>query len=279
MALKSYLQSALNPRKVPGLESWWDAADAASVTLDAGRVSQLADKSGNGRHLTNTTSGSTQPSYITAGRNGLNVARFAAASVQRLSVPSSTATYKFLHDGTPCYWIAVSSYGDSSNPNATLILFATNSTASAQVGFWYAFEDTTADGGNNGISYQVSRGVTASLAAAAYNGVAYPAAMKNIITPQTLTVQECLLDASNATASNRAGFIINGGSSINTNTFTNAVSASNAAGNLTVGATAANALPMTGDVCELMFFSQQPTPAARDLIRRYLGSKWGVTVA
>jgi hypothetical protein len=35
---------------------------------------------------------------------------------------------------------------------------------------------------------------------------------------------------------------------------------------------------MEGDICELMFFNQLPTSAARDLIRRYLGAKWGVTV-
>jgi hypothetical protein len=36
---------------------------------------------------------------------------------------------------------------------------------------------------------------------------------------------------------------------------------------------------MEGDLCELMIFSQQPTAAARDLIRRYLASKWGVALA
>jgi hypothetical protein len=36
---------------------------------------------------------------------------------------------------------------------------------------------------------------------------------------------------------------------------------------------------LTGDICELLMFSQIPTAAARDLIRRYLGAKWGVTVA
>jgi hypothetical protein len=36
---------------------------------------------------------------------------------------------------------------------------------------------------------------------------------------------------------------------------------------------------MQGEIYELMLFNQQPTAAARDLVRRYLGAKWGVTVA
>ena len=273
MALRSYLHGTFDPRRIPGLAAWYDAADSASVTLDAGRVSQWSDKSGNARHATNTTSGSTQPSYTTAGRNGLNVLTFAAASVQRLSVPSSTATFKFLHDGTPCWWIAVNTYGASSNPNAIYVLFATNSAASSQVGMYYGFEDRTGVA-NNGINYGILRGSVGSFAAA-YNG---EAAYQNIITPQTVTVQEALMDVGNATAANRFALRINGGSSLAANQYSAAASTANSTGNLTLGATSANTVPLQGDLCELMFFSQQPTAAARDLIRRYLGNKWGVTV-
>lgn len=277
MALRSYLHSTFDPRRIPGLAAWYDAADSASVTLDSGRVSQWSDKSGNARHATNTTSGSTQPSYTTAGRNGLNVLSFAAASVQRLSVPSSTATFKFLHDGTQCWWIAVSTYGASSNPNAFYILFATNSSASAQVGMYYGFDDRTGVG-DNGINAAVLRGVGGSYVVAADNGSTIKTEYQNIITPQTVTVQEALMDVGNATAANRFALRINGGSALAANQYSAAASTANSTGNLTLGATSANTVPLQGDFCELMLFSQQPTAAARDLIRRYLGSKWGVTV-
>jgi len=278
MALRSYIHSTFDPRRIPGLHSWWDAADAASVTLDSGRVSQLSDKSGNGRHLTNTTSGSTQPSYVTGGRNGLNVARFAAASVQRLSVPSSTATYRFLHNGTQCYWIAVSSYGASSNPATLNTLFGTMSPSTSNVGWWYAFEDRSGIG-NNAINYNVGNGGGIENVAFANNGSVVASSLQNIITPQTVTIQEALMDVSNATVTNRVTFRINGDSSIAFNSAAGSASTANATGSLTVGATSSNTLPMTGDVCELMLFDQQPTAAARDLIRRYLGAKWGVTLA
>jgi hypothetical protein len=53
------------------LVSWHDASDAATVTQAAGAVSQLSDKSGNGRHMVQAT-GSLQGAYTAAAQNGLN---------------------------------------------------------------------------------------------------------------------------------------------------------------------------------------------------------------
>jgi hypothetical protein len=50
---------------------WSDPSDAASVTLGGSNVSQLNDKSTNGRHLTQGTAGA-RPTYTSAGINGLN---------------------------------------------------------------------------------------------------------------------------------------------------------------------------------------------------------------
>jgi hypothetical protein len=71
---------------------------------------------------------------------------------------------------------------------------------------------------------------------------------------------------------------IDGGAEIAANNKTNAASTSNATFSLQLGANGNNGNPLTGDICELLMFSQIPTAAARDLIRRYLGAKWGVTV-
>jgi hypothetical protein len=276
MALRSYIHTSFDPRRIPGLHSWWDAADSASVTLDSGRVSQLSDKSGNARHLTNTTSGSTQPSYVTAGRNGLNVARFAAASVQRLSVPSSTATYKFLHDGTPLWWISANTFGTVSDPATIYALFANQTGTSSQVGTTFFFDDRSGVG-NNAANYGVFTGSGASVNTV--SGSSIIASYQNILTPNSILVSEALVDAGNATASSRLLLRVNGGSGISANTSTASPSTASAFGNFTVGSTSDFNGPLQGDICELMFFSQQPTAAARDLIRRYLGAKWGVAVA
>jgi hypothetical protein len=285
VALRSYLhETRFDPRRIPGLESWWDAADAASVTLDSGRVSQLADKSGKSRHAANTTSGSTQPSYVTGARNGLNVARFAAASVQRLTVASSTAAYNFLHDGTDSWIAAVSVYGTSSNPNAVYSLFGNNGQSSANVGSSFYYDDrviSTTFAANNAIQSLVTVGggninairllnATSSAPLSSYDSIA---------TPQSILVQEAVIDANNATASQRFRLRINGGSEIAANEVSGSPVSSNATFNCQIGANGNTGGTLEGDICEILIYSQIPTAAARDLIRRYLGAKWGVTVA
>ena len=68
---------------------WLDAADASTVTTVSGNVSQWDDKSGNGRHATQSTS-ARRPAYTSAGQNGLNVITFTAANTHWLALPNST---------------------------------------------------------------------------------------------------------------------------------------------------------------------------------------------
>ena len=284
MALPLFVAShRFDPRSIPGLESWWDAADAASVTLDSGRVSQLADKSGKGRHAANTTSGSTQPSYVTAGRNGLNVVRFAAASVQRLTVASSTGSYNFLHNGTASWIAGVSVYGTNSNPNAAYSLFGNNGQSSANIGSLFYYDDRLypSSTGNNALLTQVTTiGFgTNPIRLLNSDSTAPLSAYNNIATPQSMIVQEAVWDAGNATPSQRLRLRLNGGSEIAANESAGTPTTSNATFNFQLGANGASGSTLEGDICELLLFSQIPTAAARDLIRRYLGQKWGVTVA
>lgn len=279
MALPLFVAShRFDPRSIPGLAAWYDAADAASITLDSGRVSQWSDKSGNARHATNATSGSTQPSYTTAGRNGLNVLTFAAASVQRLTV-AGTSTFNFLHDGVAdSWWICVSKYATSANPNAVYTLFSNLNASFAGPGALFAWENRTGIG---------TAGVNASIANATTNvantlnagNSAVLSSYNNILAAQSFFVQEAIHSPANATVADRFRLRVNGGSEIAANAKTGTASTSNAASVMLFGAVAGNAIPLQGDVCEMMFFNQLPTSEARDLIRRYLGAKWGVTVA
>jgi hypothetical protein len=191
--------------------------------------------------------------------------------VQRLTVASSTGAYNFFHNGTDSYFAAVSVYGTSSNPDTALGLWGNNAGSTSTIGSIYFFDDQSVVSRNNGIGFLTSNGV----------GGQPPTNFLslNIVTPQTTLVQEALIDANNATGLNRFRLRLNGGSEITQSTVTFTPTASNATHSMQVGAIGNNVMPMDGDICELMFFSQQPTDAARDLIRRYLGAKWGVTVA
>src|SRR5207253_147257 len=66
---------AFTPTDIAGCQAWYDPSDLASITSSGGAVSQLNDKSGNARHLTQAT-GSLQPITGTRTQNGLNVIDF-----------------------------------------------------------------------------------------------------------------------------------------------------------------------------------------------------------
>lgn len=65
--------TVFNPLSIAGLEGWWDAADASTVTIATG-VSEWRDKSGNDRHASQGT-GNNQPDY-TGTLNGRSVITF-----------------------------------------------------------------------------------------------------------------------------------------------------------------------------------------------------------
>lgn len=67
------------------LLSWYDVSDPSAVTVSAGKVSSLLDKSGNGRHATQSTSGQ-QPVYTANAQNGLPTMDFTAGNSTVLTI-------------------------------------------------------------------------------------------------------------------------------------------------------------------------------------------------
>ena len=142
---------------------------------------------------------------------------------------------------------------------------------------YYAFEDSAANGGNNGID--ISVGNNSSYACGAYIASGYSASTKNIITPQTATIQEMSMDVSNATAANRAILRINGGSNITFNTYSATPTSAASQTDFTIGALSSGALALQGELYEMRFFNRQPSAAECDYHRRDMGAKWGIDVA
>lgn len=91
------------PIAIAGLYSWWDFADAGTMTLNGGNISQIADKSGNGRHMTQGTAAA-QPALIPNGRFSRSLARFGGS---QWLLGASAADWKFLHYGTDKYAVFV----------------------------------------------------------------------------------------------------------------------------------------------------------------------------
>ena len=61
--------TGFNPKSISGLAAWYDASNAASITLNGSTVSQWSDLSGNGRHQSQG-SASLQPNYSATNANG-----------------------------------------------------------------------------------------------------------------------------------------------------------------------------------------------------------------
>jgi hypothetical protein len=75
--LRPRAASGFDPRRIAGIEAWWDFSDTSTLTIDTG-ISAVADKSGNGRTASQTT-GANQPLSVANQLNGLAVADFAVS--------------------------------------------------------------------------------------------------------------------------------------------------------------------------------------------------------
>lgn len=71
----SIIGGVMHPSTPGNLIHWIDFADSSSITTVSGLISQANDKSGNGYHLAQGTSGN-RPGYTAAGLNGRNIATF-----------------------------------------------------------------------------------------------------------------------------------------------------------------------------------------------------------
>ena len=117
-----------SPTTIPGLQLWLDASDAStlydatsggSLVAADGGVARWEDKSGNARHATQGTSGS-RPLRKTAVQGGRDVLRFDGSN-DSLSIPSSTATFNFMHNGDNTLFIVYRA-GTTANPNTLYLL-------------------------------------------------------------------------------------------------------------------------------------------------------------
>jgi len=61
--------SGFNPKSIAGLSLWLDASDASTITLNGATVSEWRDKSGNARHLSEATANN-QPTMSTLNGRG-----------------------------------------------------------------------------------------------------------------------------------------------------------------------------------------------------------------
>ena len=244
---------------------WLDAADLSTISTGTG-VSELRDKSGNGRHVTQGTGG-TQPTPTQGGLNGRNVLSFNGS--QYLTSPAAASTWNFLHTTNGSSIFAVWKAGNSSDPNAIYGLLGTSAVATANHGLGLFFDDRSSASRNEKVVAQITRGTGGVTTAANLSAdLAHP--------PNTPVILSHIGDPGNATAANRSIIRVNNGAAIQLNTDTNAASSSNASFALQIGACGNNVFPLTGYIAEIVVLASVASAQVRQQIEGYLAWKWGL---
>jgi hypothetical protein len=237
------LASGFNPRQIAGLADWWDAADSSTVTLNGTTVSSWANK-GTGPALAQGIAGA-QPTYTTAGVNGRNVLTFDGGDVLAATATYSTLTTTVLavvRENSAVGFSGIFSFHASTgsdNGNANAVLLETSGND-----FFLRLERNLPRADYSGAGLLPLSVVSAS---GSSSGLVL---RTNGVTRQNQT--------GNTTGGTSTGILIGG------RFLSGAVSASFRA-NMTL--------------CEMLHYTAALSDADIARIERYLGQKWGITVA
>lgn len=147
------------------LTVWYDASDSSTVTLSSGKVSQINDKSGNGRNATQSTAGN-QPVIASAVQNSRDALKFYDdATADWLTVPSTGVTaqpytifsaVRFGATGSEVLFMNSSGITYQDTVTATAyVLYAGTTLAAGTSGSWAVFGGTF-----NGTSSSISNNGT-----------------------------------------------------------------------------------------------------------------------
>ena len=269
------------PQTISGLQLWLDAADPA-VLFDAttggslvaadGGVARWEDKSGNGRHATQSTSGN-RPLRKAAVQGGRDVLRF-DGSDDSMSIASSTATFKFLHDGDSTVFAVYKWTAPTSGANRRFLFsnHINDESVSGTTGsaLWLRNDFGDASPFSKVQFLATNNGSTRTNSYTGDNS--YPVDTFHAVTAK--------LDHANATNANRTVFYKNG-----------TVQADTAAGDsaalptqdatydlhICTQAGPTNRLFAQCDLCELIFYDSALSDANRSAVESYLMSKWAIS--
>jgi len=260
--------TGFNPKTISGLAAWYDAADATTLTLATG-VSQWNDKSGNGRNLTQST-GNNQPASGTRTIGGKNALDF---------------------DGTNDA-LALGSYGLDLAATKAMTLFMVGSadipsSVRRVVSLQRDGKNANDTGGYLGRHNQITGAVEISIGGG--DSTTNDQADRNLIRYVTQNVTTASVYAMSVSAADNALTLHIDGASQTLTTRYGTMAASNwlafGSGNhtLDIGAVRSSgnflASYWDGLVGEVLLYTRRLSDTERKSVERYLGKKWGITVA
>lgn len=233
-------RNAFNPRAIPGLLAWFDASDSSSYTVATG-VSEWRDKSGNNRTFAQST-GNNQP-----------------------TVTTSSGRTVFTFDGT----------NDSLTSQTSLSLSSTHSVFAVvlprirKIGvFLSGSTGAELQYGDGSASFSGSKFGAFGIARAVYGGGDITTGVRQIVS----------VVCSGSTMPTNLSMFTNGvGGPVSVVTAgTNVTAAMTTA--LTFGTSTGNQF-WDGEIAEIVIYGNAVSTTSRRSIERWLGAKWGITVA
>lgn len=249
---------------IAGLYTWLDAADATTVTLNSGNVSEWRDKSGDNRHFAQSTSAA-QPVYTTAGQNGRNCLTFDGS--RRLVSSVASSNWSFLHDGVQPYSLFMV-WKASSGAIRTLLSTGNSSQSVRSFYVWHDFGTLAA----NNVRAEATTTNTGNFVITRNMG------------SQTQNVMRWMRidgDLNNGTASNRMLLTNNAGASSTALTTGGGLPATgDPVQNATIGSLSptSQSFGLNGVLCEILMYSRSTALSSGEqtAIGNYLSKKWGL---
>jgi hypothetical protein len=241
--------AAFDPRTIAGLEAWWDASDASTVTLNSGNVSQWRDKSGKGVNLTQGTAAD-QPAYSTSTNtiNGRNTITYSPVG-DRLINTAVTVTQPVIFSV-----FRVRSGYSISAANAPIVFDSFSSANDRHV-------HTFLENSTSTILYSRSSANAANRASITTGsfGTVFVTTCESLATGHNIYVNGSVGTAATAGTNGLTGISV---------------------GNLRGNPSPIDAnYTFDGQICELLIYSSAFSAAQRQTVERWLGARWGVTVA
>jgi hypothetical protein len=232
--------TGFNPKSIAGLSLWLDASDDAQFTVDVG-VTTWRDKSGNSRNATQTT-GTKQPIRSNT-INGRKVVTFQGV------------------DDT----MSVANVSDFNATSQTIIVVSRQTAAANQALFYKA----SSGGAVNGVIMRYRAGTEVWLFQK-NDGVSQSISNQSNTNTNT-SVYSLVL-----TPTTQNGWV-NGTQPANGNAVNSTAYDDTAA--IFIGSRRDIGEYLNGDVCEVLCWPRALSTAERQRCERYLGGKWGITVA
>ncbi len=241
-------------------------ASAFSTFVGAGTgfVTTWYDQGVSGYNATQTTT-TAQPEITLSAQNGKAVITF--SGTRYLTIPLSVSYFNYLHS-TAGQVIIAGKPGIVADPNALYAFLGSTAATTGKTGITIFFDDRTASSKNNGVYVMVTKSVAAQ--------GPIDRTEIDIVTANTFTLINTIVDPDNATSTARLKFYTNNVLKSSSNTQSFAPVTTNATHNMQIGANGFNANIYVGTMAELIIYNAEHATDVRNAVAANINTYYAI---